>query len=181
MTLEGLRGEQATSEKAAKLPKPRMHPAWVANKLQRLDELLRRDPRRAKAEILKHLEGDLEIVPQPSLAGERRAEIRGRAKSDSLLRDQKLFAYRWLRGLDLNQRPLGSEWLRGRVGNPLILRLKAIVTSGSTLRDGAAWSCSFQSRSGCCGHEMGAASKDRTRRHQDFQSVRGGLTMSRHR
>lgn len=89
MTLEGLRGEQATSEKAAKLPKPRMHPAWVANKLQRLDELLRRDPRRAKAEILKHLEGDLEVVPQPSLAGERRAEIRGRAKSDSLLRDQE--------------------------------------------------------------------------------------------
>jgi hypothetical protein len=32
--------------------------------LQRLDELLRRDPQRAKTEILKHLEGDLEIVPR---------------------------------------------------------------------------------------------------------------------
>ena len=50
---------------------------------------LRRDPQRAKAEILKHLEGDLEIVPQPSLTGERRAEIRGRAKSDSLLSAQE--------------------------------------------------------------------------------------------
>ncbi len=29
------------------------------------------------------------IVPRPSIAGERRAEIRGRAKSDSLLRDQE--------------------------------------------------------------------------------------------
>jgi hypothetical protein len=38
------RFEQATIEKAAKLPQPRVHPAWVANKLQRLDELLRRDP-----------------------------------------------------------------------------------------------------------------------------------------
>jgi hypothetical protein len=66
-----------------------VHPAWVANKLQRLDELLRREPQRAKAEILKHLEGDLEIVPQPSLTGERRAEIRGRAKSDSLLSAQE--------------------------------------------------------------------------------------------
>jgi len=88
-TLEGLRGEQATIEKAAKLPQPRVHPGWVANRLQRLDELLRRDPQRAKAEILKHLEGDLEIVPQPSLTGERRAEIRGRAKSDSLLSAQE--------------------------------------------------------------------------------------------
>jgi hypothetical protein len=37
----------------------------------------------------KHLEEDLEIVPKPSLTGERRAEIRGRAKSDSLLTDQE--------------------------------------------------------------------------------------------
>jgi len=51
--------------------------------------LLRRDPQRAKAEILKHLEGDLEIAPQPSLAGERRAEIRGRAKGNSLLSAQE--------------------------------------------------------------------------------------------
>jgi hypothetical protein len=58
-------------------------------KLEHLDALLRRDPRRAKVEILKHLDGDLVIVPKPSSPGERRAEISGRAKGDSLLRDQE--------------------------------------------------------------------------------------------
>ncbi len=58
-------------------------------KLERLDALLQRDPRRAKVEILKHLDGDLVIVPRPSITGERRAEISGRARSDSLLRDQE--------------------------------------------------------------------------------------------
>jgi hypothetical protein len=55
----------------------------------RLDALLRRDPQRAKVEILKHLDGDLVIVPRPSSTGERRAEISGRAKANSLLRDQE--------------------------------------------------------------------------------------------
>ncbi len=67
----------------------RSHPAWVTTKLERLDALLRKDPQRAKVEILKHLDGDLVIVPRPSTTGERRAEISGRAKSDSLLRDQE--------------------------------------------------------------------------------------------
>lgn len=58
-------------------------------KLERLDALLRRDPQRAKVEILKHLDGDLVIVPRPASTGERRAEISGRAKADSLLRDQE--------------------------------------------------------------------------------------------
>jgi SAD/SRA domain len=56
---------------------------------EHLDALLRRDPRRAKVEILKHLDGDLVIQPRPSSPGERRAEISGRAKGDSLLRDQE--------------------------------------------------------------------------------------------
>ena len=51
--------------------------------------MLRQDPQRAKVEILKHLDGDLVITQRPSVAGERRAEISGRAKSDSLLRDQE--------------------------------------------------------------------------------------------
>ena len=87
--LEGLRAEWATIEKASALPPPRVHPAWVMTRLERLDALLRRDPQRAKVEFLKHLDGDLVIVPRPSAAGDRRAEIRGRAKSDSLLRDQE--------------------------------------------------------------------------------------------
>ena len=33
----------------------------------------------------------------------------------------------WLRGLDLNQRPLGYEFGKGQVGNPLIFRGKCSV------------------------------------------------------
>jgi hypothetical protein len=51
--------------------------------------MLRQDPQHAKVEILKHLDGDLLIVPRPSSPGERRADISGRAKSDRLLRDQE--------------------------------------------------------------------------------------------
>ena len=112
--LEGLRAEWATIEKASALPPPRVHPAWVMTKLERLDELLRRDPQRAKVEILKHLDGDLVIVPRPSVTGERRAEIRGRAKSDSLLRDQEAVCLQVVAGLDLNRRPLGYEFGRAK-------------------------------------------------------------------
>jgi len=76
-------------EKTSAVPSPRVHPTWVMSKLERLDALLRQNPQRAKVEIPKHLDGDLVIVPRPSIAGERRAEISGRAKSDSLLRDQE--------------------------------------------------------------------------------------------
>ena len=51
--------EWAPIEKASALPPPRVHPAWVMTKLEHLDALLRRDPQRAKVEILKHLDGDL--------------------------------------------------------------------------------------------------------------------------
>jgi hypothetical protein len=57
--------------------------------LEQLDALLQRIPQRAKVEILKHLDGDLVIVPRPSTTGERRAGISGRVRSDSLLRDQE--------------------------------------------------------------------------------------------
>ena len=88
-TLAGLRAEWATIDKASALPPPWVHAAWVMTKLERLDALLRRDPQRAKVEILKHLDGDLVIVPRPSSPGERRAEISGRANADRLLRDQE--------------------------------------------------------------------------------------------
>jgi hypothetical protein len=42
-----------------------------------------------QVEVLKHLDGDLVIVPRPSTTGERRAEISGRAEADSLLTDQE--------------------------------------------------------------------------------------------
>src|SRR5262249_23118320 len=87
--LEQLRAELATLEKAATLPVPRVHPAWVSAKLEQLDKLMRRDPVRARVEILKHLDGDLVIAPRPSIVRERRAEIAGRVKSNSLLSDQE--------------------------------------------------------------------------------------------
>jgi hypothetical protein len=49
-------------------------------KLERLDELLRTAPGQAKAEIAKHLDDELTVQPLPSTGGERRAEIRRRAK-----------------------------------------------------------------------------------------------------
>jgi hypothetical protein len=107
--LTELRAEQATIENASALPRPRVHPAWVMDKLERLDMLLHQDPQRAKVEILKHLDGDLVIMPRPSMAGMRLAEISGRAKSDSLLRDQEAVRLQVVAGLDLNQRPLGYE------------------------------------------------------------------------
>ena len=107
-TLAGLRAEWATIEKASALPPPRVLPAWVMTKLQRLDALLQRDPQRAKVEILKHLDGDLLIVPRPSTTGERRAEISGRAKADSLLRDQDAVCLQVVAGAGFEPATFGS-------------------------------------------------------------------------
>ena len=76
---------------------------------------MRRDPVTARAEIAKHLDGDPVIMPLLAEARGKRAEIRGRRKANSLLAvnqeaaELRLLADNWLRGLDLNQRPLGYE------------------------------------------------------------------------
>src|SRR5262249_20873446 len=75
-TLEGLPGRVDDSREGIGAPTPRS--AWVITKLERLDELLQRNPQRAKIEILKHLDGDL----RPSTTGGR-GEINGRAKSST--------------------------------------------------------------------------------------------------
>ena len=49
----------------------------------------RPEPAQAKAEIAKHLDGELTVRPLPSTGPERRAEIRGRAKLNSLLEGQE--------------------------------------------------------------------------------------------
>ena len=54
-------------------------------RLERLHELLKKDPVRAKIEITRHLDGNLVITPLPSPLGERRAEISGAVRSDGLL------------------------------------------------------------------------------------------------
>jgi hypothetical protein len=68
---------------------PTVHPAWIHAKLERLDALLRKEPAQAKVEIAKHLDGELTVRPLPSTGPERRAEIRGRAKLNSLLEGQE--------------------------------------------------------------------------------------------
>src|SRR2546422_2321022 len=62
----------------------------------------------------------------------------------------------WLRGSDLNQRPLGYEYNTAMPGNPLILREKRAGALSSTLADGTSFFISFHPVSGCCGCKMGA-------------------------
>src|SRR5262249_17086125 len=106
--LQGLRLELAGREALPSVP-PRVHATWLRAQLARLDELLRQEPAQAKAEIAKHLDGELTVRPLPSTGRERRAEVRGRANSTASWKARRLFAVKWLRGLDLNQRPLGYE------------------------------------------------------------------------
>ena len=68
---------------------PRVHQTWILARLKRLEDLLRRDPVQAKAELAKHLDGELMLTPLPSVGRDRRAEIRGRAKLDGLLEGQE--------------------------------------------------------------------------------------------
>ena len=63
--LQGLRAELSDLEKTVGLATPRVHQAWVMAKLERIEELLRQDPAAARAEIAKHLDGDLVVWPKP--------------------------------------------------------------------------------------------------------------------
>src|SRR5262249_18837996 len=82
------RPELAGREALPSVP-PRVHATWLRAQLERLDELLRQEPAQAKAEIAKHLDGELTVRPLPGTGRERRAEIRGRAKLNSLLEGQE--------------------------------------------------------------------------------------------
>ena len=70
--LQGLRLELAGREAMPSVP-PQVHPTWMGAKL---DQLLRQTPAQAKAEIAKHLDGELMVRPLPSTGHGRRAEIR---------------------------------------------------------------------------------------------------------
>ena len=61
-------------------------------------DLVQQDPIQAKAQIAKHLDGDLTISPQPSPVGEKHAEIIGRAKQNSLLSDQEAVCLQMVAG-----------------------------------------------------------------------------------
>ena len=83
-TLRALREELTEIEKDGRVAPLQIHPGWLVAKLERIEDLVRQDPVRARAE-----DGDLLIWPKPSEAGEHRAEIVGRLKANSLLRDQE--------------------------------------------------------------------------------------------
>ncbi len=69
--LEGLRPTLMDFESPPAGAPPKVHPAWIRARLERLEKLLRQDLARAKTEIAKHLDGDLVISPLPSPVGGR--------------------------------------------------------------------------------------------------------------
>jgi DNA invertase Pin-like site-specific DNA recombinase len=105
--LVGLRVELAEIGTADRLAQPQVHRTWVMAKLERLDHLLRTDPARARVEIAKHLDGDLTLLPRPGGAGERRAEIRGRVKSNSLLEGQEAVCLQVVAGVGFEPTTFG--------------------------------------------------------------------------
>jgi hypothetical protein len=113
--IRGLRAEWAGLEAVEPARPPTVPAEWLRAKLAWLHDLIARDPVRARLEIAKHLNGDLEIAPLPSGPGERRAEIRGRVKSDGLLGDQEAVCLPLVAGGALDGRqpppcPSGSSW-----------------------------------------------------------------------
>ncbi len=79
-----LAAEKAQAEAVVVRP-PSVVRGVILAKLERLEELLRKDPVAARVEILRHLDGDLTLTPLPSPVGERRAEIAGRVTTAGLL------------------------------------------------------------------------------------------------
>jgi len=77
----------------------------------------------------------------------------------------------WLRGLDLNQRPLGYEYNTAMPGNPLILREKRSTARSSTFSVGTSCLLLFSPVSGCYGSKMGAG-RARCVRHEPPPAVR---------
>ena len=82
--LQGLRIELATLQ-GARLATPSVSRAPIQARVDELATLIATDPVRARAEIRKHFDGDLELVPLPSEGPGRRVEVRGRLKHASLL------------------------------------------------------------------------------------------------
>jgi DNA invertase Pin-like site-specific DNA recombinase len=98
-----LENDLALANSRALIP-PEVHPEWIRARLERLLELLQADPEAAKAELVKHLDGDLKITPRPAPLNERRALISGAVRPDGLLGESPggHLRIRVLRGLDSN-------------------------------------------------------------------------------
>jgi hypothetical protein len=96
--LAGLRAALADIEGSDGMMLPRVNPSWILAKLAHLEALIATDVVRARAEMLKHLDGELVLVPKPSVAGERRAEISGRVKANGLLAEQEAVRFELVAG-----------------------------------------------------------------------------------
>ena len=83
--LQGLRVELATLQAVERRVVPSVSRARIQARVDELAALIATDPVRARTEIRKHFEGDLELVPLPSEGPGRRVELRGRLKHASLL------------------------------------------------------------------------------------------------
>lgn len=121
---EAVRGELTTIEQkiataeaelaAASNPPARLHRKahrqWLLAKIERLQDLLAKDPAQAKAEIARHLASNLSLRALPSPAAERDDwEITGAVNAEGLLGYQEALAVvggrsRLLRGRDLETR-----------------------------------------------------------------------------
>jgi len=62
--IQGLKFELAKAQRI-QIPAPEVEPAWIKAHIERLYELLQKDPARAKREMAKHLDGDPAITPLP--------------------------------------------------------------------------------------------------------------------
>jgi hypothetical protein len=83
--LHGLRMELATLQSADRPALPSVSRARIQARVDEFAELIATDPVRARTEIRKHFEGDLELVPLASEESRRQVELRGRLKPASLL------------------------------------------------------------------------------------------------
>ena len=89
---ENLVAKKAEYEAAVDRPSggvTKIHRSRVVARLEQLQELLRRDRVRAKAEIARHLDGQLAIRPLPSRTDERCYEISGAVRPDGLLWEEE--------------------------------------------------------------------------------------------
>jgi site-specific DNA recombinase len=83
--LQGLRVELSALQGADRPAPPSVSRTWIEARVEQLATLIAEDPARARVEIRKHFEGDIELVPPPSERPDRRVELRGRLKHASLL------------------------------------------------------------------------------------------------
>jgi hypothetical protein len=79
-TFEGFRAEWAAIEKASALPSPQVHAAWVHDHTGTTGRGAAAGSAACQGHDSETSDGNLEIVPRPSIASERQAEISGRVK-----------------------------------------------------------------------------------------------------